>query len=175
MVLYAHSNYYTALSKKSFKQGIQQALINTKKFKIILKFASINSEFSVLGRQVEHEIDPAKSSFVYVGDVTCTDESPSIFHKYIVPNLADWKNIYHFDPNTGVLEEYVQAKKSVMLRYSNIEKVQEAQIIGILIGTVACDNYMDVINQLKAAIIQSGKKFYEVLVGKLNEPKLKNF
>ena len=38
------------------------------------------------------------------------------------------------------------AKKSVMLRYSNVDKVTDAQIIGILIGTVACDNYMHVIN-----------------------------
>ena len=34
---------------------------------------------------------------------------------------------------------------------------------------------MQIINWLKSAILQSGKKFYEVLVGKINEPKLKNF
>lgn len=62
-----------------------------------------------------------------------------------------------------------------MMRYHNIEKVRDAEIIGILIGTVAVDNYMDIINNLKLSIAKSGKKYYEVLIGKLNEPKLKNF
>lgn len=62
-----------------------------------------------------------------------------------------------------------------MNRYANVEKVQEAEIVGILIGTVVCDNYMKMINYLKRAILKQNKKFYEVLVGKINEPKLKNF
>ena len=33
---------------------------------------------------------------------------------------------------------------------------------------------MTLINKLKEAIIRSGKKPYEILVGKLNEPKLRN-
>lgn len=40
---------------------------------------------------------------------------------------------------------------------------------------MVCDDYMQMINWLKRCILQSGKKFYEVLVGKINEPKLKNF
>lgn len=62
-----------------------------------------------------------------------------------------------------------------MQRYNNVEKVRNAEIIGILIGTVAVDNYMNIINNLKMSIAKSGKKYYEVLIGKLNEPKLKNF
>lgn len=34
---------------------------------------------------------------------------------------------------------------------------------------------MAIINYLKRAILAQNKKFYEVLVGKINEPKLKNF
>ena len=62
-----------------------------------------------------------------------------------------------------------------MKQYANIQRVQESEIIGILIGTVVCDNHMQIINYLKKIILQQGKKFYEVLVGKINEPKLKNF
>lgn len=62
-----------------------------------------------------------------------------------------------------------------MNRYANVERVKEAQIVGILIGTVVCDNYMQIINRLKRAVLRAGKKYYEVLVGKINEPKLKNF
>ena len=44
-----------------------------------------------------------------------------------------------------------------------------------MIGTVVVDNYMDIINCMKIALINSNKKYYEVLIGKLNEPKMKNF
>ena len=64
-----------------------------------------------------------------------------------------------------------------MQRYNSIEKVkaESTQVIGILIGSVVVDNYMQLINSIKIAASKSGKKYYEVLIGKLNEPKLKNF
>ena len=68
-----------------------------------------------------------------------------------------------------------QVNRLLMQRYANIERVREASIIGILIGTVVVDNYMELINTLKMALAKNAKKYYEVLIGKLNEPKLKNF
>jgi diphthamide biosynthesis enzyme Dph1/Dph2-like protein len=64
-----------------------------------------------------------------------------------------------------------------MQRYNSIEKVkaESTQVIGILIGSVVVDNYMQLINSIKIAASKAGKKYYEVLIGKLNEPKLKNF
>ena len=64
--------------------------------------------------------------------------------------------------------------KLAMSRYSIVEKVKNAEVIGILVGTVVVDNYMEIINFIRHAISKSGKKIYEVLIGKLNEPKLKN-
>ena len=46
--------------------------------------------------------------------------------------------------------------------------------MGILVGTVVVPNYLQIIEHLKAALSVRGKKCYEVLMGKLNEPKLKN-
>ena len=58
-----------------------------------------------------------------------------------------------------------------------IEKVrnEDTQVIGILIGSVVVDNYMQLINAIKYSCAKACKKYYEVLIGKLNEPKLKNF
>lgn len=47
-------------------------------------------------------------------------------------------------------------------------------MIGIVVGTLTVDHYMRLINQIKKAIAKSGKKPYEILIGKLNEPKLRN-
>ena len=41
-------------------------------------------------------------------------------------------------------------------------------------GTVVVDRYIALINKLKEVISAAGKKPYEMLIGKLNEPKLKN-
>lgn len=46
--------------------------------------------------------------------------------------------------------------------------------MGILIGTVVVQDYLEMISRLKRVLEAAGKKWYEVLVGKLNEPKLKN-
>ena len=111
-------------------------------------------------------------------DGSCNAPSESTFEKFIVPNLGvgEFDKIMYYSPVTNpCLTEFKKTQKILMKRYSNVERVKDAEIIGILIGTVVCDNYMNIINFLKRAILQSGKKFYEVLVGKINEPKLKNF
>ena len=50
----------------------------------------------------------------------------------------------------------------------------DTKVIGIVVGTVVVNEYLTLINRLKEAITKAGKKPYEILVGKLNEPKLKN-
>lgn len=51
---------------------------------------------------------------------------------------------------------------------------EETKIIGIVVGTVVVNEYMTLINKLKQVILRAGKKPYEMLIGKLNEPKLRN-
>ena len=51
---------------------------------------------------------------------------------------------------------------------------EETKVVGIVVGTVAVNYYLSLINKLKEAIKRAGRKPYEILVGKLNEPKLKN-
>ena len=40
------------------------------------------------------------------------------------------------------LNEFKGGKKLLMKRYANIERVNESEIIGLLMGTVTCDNHM---------------------------------
>jgi len=61
-----------------------------------------------------------------------------------------------------------------MQRYNTLTQVTESQVVGILVGTVVVTDYAEIIQKLKQVVTASGKKCYEVLVGKLNEPKLKN-
>jgi diphthamide biosynthesis protein 2 len=56
-----------------------------------------------------------------------------------------------------------------------VEKAKDANIIGIVIGTLGVADYLKVIERLKTLIKKVGKKSYTFVVGKLNVPKLANF
>jgi diphthamide biosynthesis protein 2 len=63
----------------------------------------------------------------------------------------------------------------LMKRFYLIEKSKDADIIGILVGTLSVSKYLDMIDHLKDIITKAGKRYYMFVVGKLNVPKLANF
>lgn len=64
---------------------------------------------------------------------------------------------------------------SIAGRYYLIEKAKDAQIVGILIGTLGVKDYLDIIERLKKVLRTAGKKFYTFSMGKPNPAKLANF
>ena len=129
-------------------------------------------EVSILGRKFPQYDPSASRTFLYIGE----DEN---FLNTLSLNLGPYVTLYNFNTETRDLTEYEPRtlKRSLMSRYNMIEKVrnEDTQVIGILIGSVVVDNYMQLINAIKYSCAKAGKKYYEVLIGKLNEPKLKNF
>ncbi|GIY74167.1 2-(3-amino-3-carboxypropyl)histidine synthase subunit 2 [Caerostris darwini] len=71
--------------------------------------------------------------------------------------------------------ETLDVNKHLKRRYYYIEKAKDANIIGILVGTVGILKYIDIITHLKELIKRAGKKSYTLVVGKLNNAKLANF
>lgn len=125
-----------------------------------------------MGRKFPKYDPSASRTFLYIGE----DES---FLNTLSLNLGPEVPLYHFSTETHDLTEYESRtlKRGLMQRYNMVEKVRndDTQVIGILIGSVVVDNYMQLINAIKYSCAKAGKKYYEVLIGKLNEPKLKNF
>lgn len=62
-----------------------------------------------------------------------------------------------------------------MRRYYVVQQVKDAEVIGIVVGTLGVAHYLEVIEHLKQIIKKAGKKFYTFVVGKLSVPKLANF
>lgn len=60
-------------------------------------------------------------------------------------------------------------------RYYLVEKAKDANIIGILVGTLGVAGYLHMINQMKELISRAGKKVYTLVMGKPNPAKLANF
>ncbi|KAM6971122.1 2-(3-amino-3-carboxypropyl)histidine synthase subunit 2 isoform 1-T1 [Tautogolabrus adspersus] len=81
-----------------------------------------------------------------------------------------------FDPLTMTgRTESVSINRALMKRYYAIERAKDANVVGILVGTLGVADYLTVIQQLKETIHRAGKKSYMFAMGKLNVPKLANF
>ncbi|XP_073344494.1 2-(3-amino-3-carboxypropyl)histidine synthase subunit 2 [Pagrus major] len=81
-----------------------------------------------------------------------------------------------FDPITMIgRTESISINRTLMKRYYAIERAKDANVVGILVGTLMMADYLTVIQQLKETISRAGKKSYMFAMGKLNVPKLANF
>ncbi|XP_051266486.1 2-(3-amino-3-carboxypropyl)histidine synthase subunit 2 [Dicentrarchus labrax] len=81
-----------------------------------------------------------------------------------------------FDPITMIgRTESVSINRALMKRYYAIERAKDANVVGILVGTLGMADYLTIIQQLKETIRRAGKKSYMFAMGKLNVPKLANF
>ncbi|XP_055346647.1 2-(3-amino-3-carboxypropyl)histidine synthase subunit 2-like [Paramacrobiotus metropolitanus] len=82
--------------------------------------------------------------------------------------------VYDFEAVSFILDP-ANLSKRVMRRYFLIEKFKDAQIVGILVGTLGVKDYLQIIERLKTIIKAAGKKYYTFVMGKPNPPKLANF
>lgn len=81
-----------------------------------------------------------------------------------------------FRPSTSTgCAESASMNRALMKRYYAIERVKDAAVVGILVGTLGVADYLTIIQQLKETIHRAGKKSYMFAMGKLNVPKLANF
>ncbi|XP_062182799.1 uncharacterized protein LOC133886903 isoform X1 [Phragmites australis] len=65
--------------------------------------------------------------------------------------------------------------KILRRRYYLVEKAKDANIIGILVGTLGVAGYLHIIEQMKELIKATGKKSYTLVMGRPNSAKLANF
>ena len=85
-------------------------------------------------------------------------------------------SIYAFDPLSFEEIECMPIVRKLSTKRSHlIERAKEADIIGILIGTLSVRGYRDAIDFSRKLIKLAGKKSYTFVVGKINVAKLANF
>ncbi|SGY13620.1 BQ5605_C010g05915 [Microbotryum silenes-dioicae] len=84
--------------------------------------------------------------------------------------------VWSYDPRTREARlESSKTNRMLMRRYATVEKAKDADVIGILIGTLGVASYLPLIKHLRELIASHQKKSYTVAVGKLNPAKLANF
>ncbi|XP_029181638.2 2-(3-amino-3-carboxypropyl)histidine synthase subunit 2-like [Acropora millepora] len=83
---------------------------------------------------------------------------------------------YSYDPCTNIgRQETLNVNKALMKRYYMIQRAKDAQVVGIVVGTLGVADYLQIIERLKKMIKLAGKKSYLFVMGKLNVAKMANF
>ncbi|TPX45357.1 hypothetical protein SeLEV6574_g03908 [Synchytrium endobioticum] len=81
-----------------------------------------------------------------------------------------------YNPGTQICQvQSPQVSRLLKRRYFMLQKAKDADVFGILVGTLGVASYLPVINSVKALIKSKSKKSYTVAVGKPNPAKLGNF
>ncbi|KAH7339802.1 putative diphthamide synthesis protein-domain-containing protein [Rhizoctonia solani] len=84
--------------------------------------------------------------------------------------------VVSYDPQTrSTRRETGGVNKLLMRRYAIIQKARDADVIGILVGTLGVASYLPLMAHLRQLLSKAQKKCYTISVGKLNPAKLANF
>ena len=65
--------------------------------------------------------------------------------------------------------------RRLMRRYFLVQKAREAEVVGVLVGTLSASQRGPMLSALKALCRRAGRKHYVFVMGKLNAAKLANF
>ncbi|KAJ6632488.1 putative diphthamide synthesis protein-domain-containing protein [Mycena sp. CBHHK59/15] len=110
----------------------------------------------------------APESIIYIGG-----ESLGLTNLLITHSTH---SVYSYDPRQRTARlESARTNRLLMRRYAAVQKVRDADVVGILVGTLGVASYLPLITHLRAALARAHKKSYTLSVGKLNPAKLANF
>ncbi|KAK7436879.1 Diphthamide biosynthesis protein 2, variant 2 [Stygiomarasmius scandens] len=119
---------------------------------------------------VVNEAFPENCSYLYIGG-----ENLALTH--LLMTHSDCDVISYSPPARSCRVESASptANKLLMRRYAMIQKARDADVFGILVGTLGGSSYLSLIKHLRSLLRERSKKFYTISVGKLNPSKLANF
>ncbi|TEB24956.1 diphthamide biosynthesis protein [Coprinellus micaceus] len=84
--------------------------------------------------------------------------------------------VLSYDPATRTAKvESSRTNRMLMRRYAVVQKARDADVVGILVGTLGVASYLPLIKHIRALLSAHQKKSYTISVGKLNPAKLANF
>ncbi|EJC98372.1 diphthamide biosynthesis protein [Fomitiporia mediterranea MF3/22] len=101
-------------------------------------------------------------------------EEPPTLTKILMTSSGS--NVISYNPQSGVVQEQTyRTNKLLMRRYAILQKARDADVFGILVGTLGVASYLPLMKYLRERLKRAHKKSYTVSVGKINPAKLANF
>ncbi|KAK7039454.1 2-(3-amino-3-carboxypropyl)histidine synthase subunit 2 [Favolaschia claudopus] len=123
---------------------------------------------AALKQQLKVPVSDEATDIVYIGG-----ESLGLTNLLITHSTC---KVYSYDPVAKLARvESTRTNRLLMRRYATVQKAKDADVFGILVGTLGVASYLPLIKHLRALLARSHKKSYTISVGKLNPSKLANF
>ncbi|KZT62003.1 hypothetical protein CALCODRAFT_305087 [Calocera cornea HHB12733] len=125
-----------------------------------------DTSYTSTSREAEEEaVDPI---ILYVGG-----ESLSLTNLIVTHAACE---VYNYDPDTGSASlASGRTNKLLMRRYALVQRARDADVFGIVVGTLAVASYLPLMTHLRRLLAKAKKKSYTISVGKMNPAKLANF
>ena len=136
-----------------------------------LVLLSSANTFCQFGRRftIAHDYSLDDYAAFYIG----ANQSPTLTNLMMTYNKCPF---FTYDPEKRYgRRETLNINRALMKRFYMIERARDANVVGIVAGTLGVKDYLAVINHLKTLLKRAGKKSYTFVVGKLNVAKLANF
>eukprot|EP00250_Pteridium_aquilinum_P003208 c13526_g1_i1 orf=545-2107(-) len=100
-------------------------------------------------------------------------EGPALTNIMLTFNAS---TVVLYDPERKLLvTDVAKQSKFLMRRYYLVERAKDANIVGIVIGTLGVAGYREMVHAIKSLVKESGKKSYTLAMGRPNPAKLANF
>ncbi|KAF8547442.1 diphthamide biosynthesis protein [Imleria badia] len=116
----------------------------------------------------DSKIDEVASIILYIGEESLTLTNLLLTHSS--------RHVYSYDPITKSSRlESGRTNRLLMRRFAAVQKARDADVFGILVGTLGVASYLPLISHLRKILAKAQKKSYTISVGKLNPAKLGNF
>ncbi|XP_077227933.1 diphthamide synthesis DPH2 family protein [Tasmannia lanceolata] len=93
----------------------------------------------------------------------------------VVLTFNDCEIVRYDAVENSLVKDLSHQKRILKRRYYLVEKAKDANIVGILVGTLGVAGYLHMIGQMKELIKAAGKKAYTLVMGRPNPAKLANF
>lgn len=145
---------------------------------------------SVLYDRLQTRFDPkttvqSSKTFKQTGADSVEDSLTNVIIAYIGGESLSLTNllmthshckVYAYDPSTrSVHLQSHRTNKLLMRRFAVVQKARDADVFGILVGTLGVTSYLPLIAHVRKLLARAQKKSYTISVGKLNPAKLANF
>ncbi|KAI0052230.1 diphthamide biosynthesis protein [Auriscalpium vulgare] len=170
-VVLRHDIAYTHLADsilETLRARLQESQITVSYSAIPHKLDSSTTSPRTIQKPVEDSDPHMSPPILYVGPPSLGLTNLLLTHS-LVP-------VHRYDPSTREVHlESVRTNKLLMRRYAVVQKARDADVVGILVGTLGVASYLPLISHLRQSLKLAHKKSYTISVGKLNPSKLANF
>ncbi|XP_055679709.1 2-(3-amino-3-carboxypropyl)histidine synthase subunit 2 [Lutzomyia longipalpis] len=148
-----------------------QEVLSTRENMLIASLATdANTKRNFLCWTVEGlpQIDPEQSSCLFVGE-----DDQTFFNLSLTVKCSKW---WIYNPRNEALST-ANPRTSAWFRrrYYYVEVCKDAQMIGIVMGTLTSSRYLEMAHRMQNLAKECGKKTILISVGKINPAKLANF